>query len=407
MDSRGLACLIGATVLLGACTTDVSGGENNFTGGSTSSDTETTTPDPSTSSSGDATGSSSTGEATTDPAESSSTSTGEAESSSSGGFSGGAQCGNGVIEGDEDCDCGDDGECTEEEFGGSACEDLKDPLVPGILTGGTLGCNPASCRYDTSQCVYCGDGELNGNETCELDLPIETDCQELGKGTAGKLACMETCQIDTAACTECGFTFRFDTPEECPGDWVTLRTTGAAPVESWECGDPGPFADGPGVGKTGVWGTNLNGNYQSNESGFVRSGNMDLSNCGGQTVTMTIRHWFQFQGGIGNDDGGIVQITTGDPDSLVDGWITIAPTEGVLYIDSPTLDAAFPPVDGSPGFSGNDAKENEGTWVESTFDITEYAGDTFYVRFLIGSDGANERGGWYIDEVEVLGSGGA
>ena len=75
----------------------------------------------------------------------------------------------------------------------------------------------------------------------------------------------------------------------------------------------------------------------------------------------------------------------------------------MLYL--PNLDASFPPVEGSEGFSGNDNK-NEGMWVESTFDITEYAGETFYVRFVIGSDDANQRGGWYIDEVEVLGSGG-
>ena len=398
MDSRGLACLFGATVLVGACTTDVQGGDNNFTGGSTS--TSTTTNDDSASATAADTTSGSSGDAgssTTDDASSSSSSGG----SSSGGF--GQICGNGIIEGTEACDCGDDGECTEDELGGNACEDIEDPLVPGVLTGGPLGCNPASCQYITSECVYCGDGELNGNEACELDQAIETSCSELGKGTAGKLACMDTCQIDTSACTECGYTFDFDDKEDCPGDWVALRTTGAAPEQTWACGDPGSYVDGPGVGETGVWATALDGPYLANESGFVRSGNMDLSNCGDQTVTLTIRHWFNFQGGPANSDGGIVQVTTGDPDALLDGWETITPTGGALYIDN--IDATHPPVDGNPGFSGNDAA-NEGMWVESTFDVTPYVGATFYVRFLLGSNSGSESGGWYIDEVEVLGSGG-
>ena len=398
MDSRGLACLFGATLLAGACTTDVKGNDIfDPTGDGSSSTTSMTSNGPTT----DASSSSTTGEATTDA---SSSSTGAAESSSSGGF--GSLCGNGTIEGTEECDCGDDGECSVAELGDNGCENVKDPLVPGVLTGGVLGCNPASCRYDTSQCVYCGDGEINGNEVCELDLPIETSCQELGKGTAGKLVCMDSCQVDTTACTECGYQFDFEgtcdlTEEE--GGWVTLRTTGAASVQTWACGNPGAFAMGPGVGKTGVWGTNLDGNYAADESGFVRSGLMDLSNCGDQTVTMTIRHWFQFEGGLGNNDGGIVQVTTGDPNQLKTGWVTLEPTGGVTYL--PNVNASFSPVDGNPGFSGND-DDNEGMWVESTFDVTPYVGPQLYVRFVIGSDSGNERAGWYIDDVEILGSGG-
>ncbi|MGH1343126.1 MAG: hypothetical protein ACRBN8_16330 [Nannocystales bacterium] len=401
MDSRGLACLLGATFVVGACTTDVED-PTVFTTGAGSSSTSTESADgPTTASSTSASGSSTTSTTTSTTDATESTSTGS--DSSSGGFSDGAQCGNGEIEGDEDCDCGDDGECTEAELGGISCESTEDPLVPGILTGGPLGCNMASCRYDTSQCVYCGDGELNGNEVCELDMPIETTCAKLGKGTAGKLSCMDTCQVDTTACTECGYQFDFEGEDGC--SWDTLRTTGAAEVQSWECGTPGAFADGPGSAKTGVWGTNLNGNYSSNESGYVRSDNLDLSNCGDQTVTMTIRHWFQFEGSISNNDGGIVQVTTGDPDQLVDGWVTIEPLEGgVVYL--PNVNASFPPVDGNPAFSGND-NENEGMWVESIFDVTEYAGPNLHIRFVIGSDGGNERAGWYIDNVEILGSGGA
>ncbi len=392
MDSRGLACLFGMSVAVGACTTDVDPSDifDPTTTGASSSGTTATTVPSTTTSGGSSSSSSTSGDA------SSSSTTDEGDSSSSGGF--GSLCGNGTLEGTEDCDCGDDGECTMEELGGNACENIRDPLVPGILTGGPLGCNPASCRYDTTQCVYCGDGELNGNEVCELDQPIETTCEKLGKGTAGTLTCMDTCQVDTTACTECGYQFDFE-GKDCAGDWVTLRTTGAATVESWECGEP---SSGPGAGSQ-VWATNLSGDYSNDESGFVRSGAMDLSNCDGQTIQMTIRHWFEFQGGISNADGGIVQVTTGNPDELKTGWTTIEPNGGVLYL--PDVTASFPPVDNSAAFSGNDTK-NEGMWVESTFDLTDYSGqEAFHIRFVFGSNGANTDTGWYIDEVEILGSG--
>lgn len=395
---------MGAALVVGACTTDVEGNNNFTTGAGSSSTTSASGEGPTTASSTtEAASTSTTSASTTEGVESSSSS--GADSSSSSSFSGGgAQCGNGEIEGDEDCDCGDDGECTEEELGGLACESTSDPLVPGVLTGGPLGCNMASCRYDTSQCVYCGDGELNGNEVCELDQPIQTSCSELGKGTAGKLLCMETCQVDTTACTECGYQFDFE-GDQCD-QWTTLITTGAAAnPTSWECGNPGPFAAGPGAGKTGVLATGLNGNYFSSESGYIRSGPLDLSNCGDQTVTLTMRHWFDFQGGPANSDGGVVQVTTGDPEALVDGWITIEPTGGTLYVPVPAATSDFPPVDGNAAFSGLDP--DEGTWVESTFDVTEYSGGPFAVRFLIGSGDTTEHAGWYIDNVEILGSGGA
>ncbi len=392
MDSRGLACLFGMSVAVGACTTDVDPSDifDPTTTGASTGTTSAATTAPVTTTSGDSSSSST----AADEASSSTAADGDSSSSDPGG----SFCGDGVLEGSEDCDCGDDGECTEQELGGNACENLSDPLVPGVLTGGVLGCNPASCRYDTTQCVYCGDGVLNGNEVCELDQPIETNCVDLGKGTAGDLTCMDTCQVDTTACTECGYQFDFE-GEDCAGDWVTLRTTGAASDETWECGDP---TGGP-AGKTGVWATNLTGNYSNDESSFVRSGVMDLSNCGGQTIQMTIRHWFEFQGGITNADGGIVQVTTGDPTSLKTGWNTVEPNGGVLYL--PAVSASFPPVSGNAAFSGNDTK-NEGMWVESTFDLTEYSGETeFYIRFVFGSNGANVGAGWYIDDVEILGSG--
>ena len=335
--------------------------------------------------------SSSTTTTTGDPEESSS------ESSSSSG-SIGQLCGNGIIEGTEECDCGMEA-CTPEGLNNSLCEDVRRPGSPGVLTGGTLGCGTASCQFDITECTYCGDGAVNGNEACELDLPIETSCMELGKGTAGVLTCMKDCQVDTAACTDCGYMFSF-AGAECPGEWTVGRTTGAAALPTWECGDPDNFAGGPGPGKTGVWATNLTGNYLPSESSFLQSGNLDLTNCAGQGITMTLHHWYNFHGLVVNDDGGIVQVSTNGMN-----WTQIHPSGGSDYPIGDALAASFAPVDGADGFGGNNPDEQ--MWVDSEFDLSAYAGESeFYVRFVMGSDDSTHAGGWYIDNLELLGSGG-
>lgn len=380
-----LACGVG-------CTQEVT---NPFDPGTSGMATETTVA-MSTSSSGTDTDtetseSSSESSTTGEPAESSS------ESSSSGGPIG-QQCGNGIIEGTEDCDC-NAGPCTAEGLNNTSCVDVKDPLAKGVLTGGTLGCDPASCQFDIDDCTYCGDAELNGNELCELGMPIETSCMELGEGTAGVLTCMKDCQVDTSACTDCGYMFSFE-GNECPGEWTVGRTTGAAALPTWQCGDPDNYAQGPGPGKSGVWATNLTGAYSVNESSFLQSGTLDLSNCEGQDILMTLHHWYNFHGLVVNDDGGIVQVST-DGDS----WTQIHPSGGSDYPMGDEIAAAYGPVDGADGFGGNNPDER--MWVDTQFDLSEYAGEsTFYIRFVMGSDDSAQSGGWYIDNLEMLGSGG-
>lgn len=312
--------------------------------------------------------------------------------------SSGAICGDGVITGNEECDCGG-GLCTAEQLGNTQCEDLEDPLVPGVLTGGTLGCNPASCRFDTSECTYCGDGEVNGNEGCEPNLEITQTCESLGAGTLGDLTCDRTCQLDTTACTDCGYRFDFD---PCPQDWTTDRTTAAAAPSSWACGNADAYMDGPGPTTTGVWATNLTGPYATSESSALVTPPLDLTNCEGEELTMTLEHWFNFQGGVANGDGGIVQVSTNGGDN----WTTLVPTGGAQYGVNP-IDAEFPPVNDAMGFDGQGGDEQ--VWAESTFDMTPYAGTQgVQLRFVMGSNSIDntESGGWYLEALEIIGSGG-
>jgi hypothetical protein len=368
-----------------ACAQDV---QDDIFDPTTTGESSSSTTDISTSSTTDETATGSTG----DEGSSSSTSGSTGEDTN-----GGQLCGDGSIDGTEQCDCGG-GDCDASGLGNMGCADTTDPLNPErVLTGGTLGCNPASCQFIVDACTWCGDGTQNGNETCELEQTITTTCEAEGAGVVGTLTCDDTCQIDTAACTNC---FIEETFDACPGDlagWSVTQTLGQATAPTWECGATTAF--GPGVGETGVWGTALDANYSNTESSVLLSPEIDLTAmCGNEGVTMTIRHWYDFADLSTNADGGIVQVST-------DGttWTTIAPTEGQAYSTN-DITSEYPPVNEGPGFSAQAL--NEGMWLTSTFDISAYNDQTaFQVRFVFGSDTSSVAPGWYIDTFTIQGMG--
>jgi hypothetical protein len=309
----------------------------------------------------------------------------------------GSVCGDGIVSGNEECDCGG-GACTPEGLDNKTCVDVTDPLKPGILTGGTLGCNPASCRFNTSECTYCGDGEVNGIEECEPGLPIDLTCEALGAGTGGQLTCNDTtCTADTSMCTDCGYTFNF---ESC-ANWTTGKAHASGNDVSWACGNPtGTPPNGPPGNPTGVWATNLTGTYNFSESSFLQSPPLNLTSCAGEGITMTLRHWYLFEGGVTRPDGGIVQISTNGTT-----WTTIDPVGGALY-GAGNIGATYPPVMGTPGFNGNQ-NNNSNVMLESMWDLSAYAGlSDVHLRFVFGSDSSDQRAGWYLDNLELLGTGG-
>lgn len=309
----------------------------------------------------------------------------------------GAMCGNGEIEGNEDCDCGGLG-CSAEDLGNKGCLDVVDPTLPGAITGGTLKCNPASCRFDTSECTYCGDETINGNENCEPGEDIDQTCVSLGAGAAGEVVCDSACQIDTSGCTDCAFLFDFELAT-CPDGFTDAVLDGGASASSWACGEPTVYAQGPGVNAPGTFGTNLSGPYNANEISALISPEIDTSICRDAGLEMTLRHWHNTEEDDADlpIDGGIVQASE-------DGvnWVTIAPVDGDLYTTSP-ITATYPPVSGAVGFSAEDSNKS---WSTSTFDLSAYTGsETLQVRFVFGSNGTNQLGGWYIDYMHILGTG--
>jgi hypothetical protein len=99
-----------------------------------------------------------------------------------------SNCGNGLIEGTEECDGID--------LAGESC------VTQGFV-GGSLGCQ-ADCTFDTSLCTgvpVCGDNTAEGTEVCDgTDLAGE-DCVSQGF-TGGTLGCLADCTgFDTSGCT--------------------------------------------------------------------------------------------------------------------------------------------------------------------------------------------------------------
>jgi hypothetical protein len=197
-----------ALALLGCPSDDVTAGETSTGHGSESSGAVTTSamsatgtiPPPSTST-GASSGEGADSTASTTLAASTGPTTGEDFGASDDHVPCGDSCGNGLLCGTEQCDCGM-GPCTPEGLDFSECADLINPAFPDrVYTGGILDCSPASCRFVFTTCTFCGDGRINGNETCEPEPPPQDTCASLGLGDETEpLPCDDTCQLDTSSC---------------------------------------------------------------------------------------------------------------------------------------------------------------------------------------------------------------
>ena len=105
-------------------------------------------------------------------------------------------CGNGIIEGDEECD--------NLTLTITSCSELNSGY-----TEGNLSCD-VSCNYNKSQCVgvpiqsYCGDGIIDLNEQCDSEnLAISSSCIEINSSaySGGNLSCTASCEYNFSQCT--------------------------------------------------------------------------------------------------------------------------------------------------------------------------------------------------------------
>jgi len=101
----------------------------------------------------------------------------------------GGRCGDGQVQegGGEACDGGN--------LNGQTCQSLG-------YTGGTLVCDPATCRFDFSGCAgACGDGVIQAasGEACDSAALAGETCESQGH-YAGTLSCGADCQLVTTGC---------------------------------------------------------------------------------------------------------------------------------------------------------------------------------------------------------------
>lgn len=166
----------------------------------------------------------------------------------------------------------------------------------------------------------------------------------------------------------------FETDDERTGFTTTDSTL-------WQWGNP---TTGPANAHTGriCWATNIGGNYPPNANAKLIT--IALNARGLRHPIVDFWHWYSTEANI---DGGNVKIST---DECV-SWSIVRPIGGYPVAELNGINALF----GQPSYSGS-----SGGWQKVFFDLTEYAGQVFWLGFHFASDAGGESyPGWYIDDL--------
>jgi hypothetical protein len=261
-------------------------------------------------------------------------------------------CGNGAIEGNEECDGA--------SLGGATCTSLGHDA-------GTLTC-AANCSFNEAPCTDCGDGVREGAEVCDgANLNGQT-CQSQGF-TGGTLACNASCSgYNTAGCTTAC------TP-------VNLLTNGGF--------DNGPFGGG--------W-TESSLNFGTPVC--------DVAGCGlgGGTGPHQGTYWVWFGGtNTAFESASVSRSVVINP-----GMATLSFQLDIPVCEDPAwaLDQLTVTIDGNILFQTTNLDAGCGAvgYQQLSFDISAYAnGQAHTITFAAQTDDFFDVTNFMIDTVELLG----
>lgn len=158
----------------------------------------------------------------------------------------------------------------------------------------------------------------------------------------------------------------------------------ASPGSGWQWGTDSAMGAASG---SKIWGTVLNADYADNSTLTLDSKMVALP-ADATSAELVFQHRFDTEASW---DGGQVQVS-------VDGgsFVTLLPDGGYPDDDVDGIG------NGEPGYSGD-----SGGWSEVRCDLSPHIGHTVQIRWLFGADFSNTDNGWFVDDVQVLTTGGS
>ncbi|MEX1362017.1 MAG: DUF4215 domain-containing protein [Nannocystaceae bacterium] len=305
-------------------------------------------------------------------------------------------CGNGLIEGGEECDNGIDNS----DFG--ACKhDCTLQVCGDGLVGPNEGCDDGNEIDDdgcTNQCgiVGCGDGELQAGEECDdgnaddtdgcLSSCIAASCGD-GMVQAGVEECDDGDTNDANGCTQsCQCRLAFDDPTDIDG-WQLGG--------SWTIHDNAPLSDSAEVmfpTQGSAFGTD--GNRASPYPGAEAEESSAITPDFTVPPALRFRSWHL-------DEGGSVPLPS---DGLVRDTkrISISIDNGATW--NALVDCAAGPNGDLPFCELRDGPRSGADWDDIELDTSAYAGESGRLRFEYDTHDSccSFEKGWFIDDLDAV-----
>lgn len=147
------------------------------------------------------------------------------------------------------------------------------------------------------------------------------------------------------------------------------------------------------VKKTGSFAWKVTASEKASDEGLELDGNAAIALTGQKPA---LRFWHRYETETGTD-GGIVEVRTTDSGSV---WQPLMRQQGLRHTYPRRLQYRTFGVPDLYAFTGN----SKG-WVQSYFDLSEYAGKSILLRYRFGTNEGNAAvisDGWYIDATECL-----